>query len=299
MVRAVLIRLGILVLFVLFVIGTARAQDLSPPNSAGNLVAEPLSLFDANPIGAAPEQNSLVPDTPALPSVTAPQHFSVASSADADSIGNRSVYLDTTFAPFSGIDDSGIRFRATGDADWYRFIINQNPHTLGSGHDLEGGLMAGYNLSFPQFNVTGLVGPAFGNVINEGVTTNRWGLQAALEMGLTPTDLTVAAASVYYSTIENYLQVQGKAGLKIFEIVTVGPEAKLAWQHILPFQVNLVTPTSFTTSPESQSNIFYMHLGAYSTVSIGSASVGVSGGWADSPQLGSGYYGSVSVYVPF
>jgi hypothetical protein len=92
--------------------------------------------------------------------------------------------------------------------------------------------------------------------------------------------------------------VEAKAGLKLFEIVTVGPETKLAWQHTLPFQVNL-TPTSFTTSPESQSNIFYMHLGAYSTVSIGSASVGVSGGWADSPQLGSGYYGSVSVYVPF
>ena len=158
--------------------------------------------------------------------------------------------------------------------------------------------MAGYNVSLPQFNVTGLVGPTFGNVINEGVTTNQWGLQAALEMELTPTDLTVAAASVSYTTIQNYLQVEAKAGLKLFEIVTVGPETKLAWQHTLPFQVNL-TPTSFTTSPESQSNIFYMHLGAYSTVSIGSASVGVSGGWAESPQLGSGYYGSVSVYVPF
>ena len=76
-------RLVVLVLFVLILMETARAQDLSPPNSAGNLVAQSLSLFDANPIGAAPEQNSLVPDTPALPSVTAPQHFSVASSADA------------------------------------------------------------------------------------------------------------------------------------------------------------------------------------------------------------------------
>jgi hypothetical protein len=260
-------RLGILVLFVLILMGTARAHDLFSPNSAGNLASE--------------------------------QHFSVTSSAEADSLGNRSVYLDTTFAPFSDMDHSGIRFRATGDADWYRFIINQNPRTLGSGRNLEGGLMAGYNVSLPQFNVTGLVGATFGNVINEGETTNQWGLQAALEMELTPTDLTVAAASVSYSTIQNYLQVQAKAGLKIFEIVTVGPETKLTWQHVLPVQVNLVTPTSFATSPESQSNIFNMHLGAYSTVNIGSASVGVSGGWADNPQLGSGYYGSVSLYVPF
>jgi hypothetical protein len=293
-------RMGVLVLFLLILIGTARAQDLSPPNSAGNLVAEPLSLFDANPIGAAPEQNSPVPDTPARPSIIEPQHFSVASSAEADSLGNRSVYLDATFAPFSGIDDSGIRFRATGDADWYRFIINENPRTLGSGHDLQGGLMAGYNVSLSQFSVTGLVGPAFGNIINDGVTTNRWGAQAALEMQLTPSDLTAAAASVSYSTIANYLQVQAKAGLKFFEIVTVGPEAKFSWQRILPFQLTFITPTVVTTTPVlEQTSLSYMHIGAYSTVSIGSASVGVSGGWADSPQLGSGYYGSLSVYVPF
>ena len=75
MVRAILMRLGVLVLFMLILIGTARAQDLFPPNSAGNPVAEPLSLFDANPIGAAPEQNSVVPDIPAP--VIVPQHFSV------------------------------------------------------------------------------------------------------------------------------------------------------------------------------------------------------------------------------
>jgi len=206
-------------------------------------------------------------------------------------------------APFSGINDSGIRFRVNGNADWYRFLIDQNPRILGSGHDLQGGLMAGYNVSLPQFSMTGLVGAAFGNIVNEGVTTNQWGLQAALEMYLTPTDLTVAAASASYSTIANSLQVQGKTGLKIFEGVTIGPEAKFFWQHILPFQitVNPVTnPNVFTTNPtQSQTNVSYMHLGGYSALQIGSGSIAFSGGWARSQQLGSGYYGSVSLYVPF
>ena len=214
-------------------------------------MAEPPSLADANPIGAAPEQNSPVPDSPPHPSVIEPQHFSAVSSAEADSLGNRSIYVDTTFAPFSGIYESGMRFRANGNADWYRFIANQDPRTLGSGHDLQGGLMAGYNVSVPRFSVTGLVGGAFGNAINDGVTTNRWGLQAALEMYLTPTDWTVAAASVSYSTIANSLQVQGKLGLKFFETVAIGPEAKFSWQQILPFQVNLLTPGFSTASVSS------------------------------------------------
>jgi hypothetical protein len=284
--------MGLLVPFVLILIWTARAQDFAPSNSAGNLVAEPPSLFDANSLGAALQ--------PARSNTIEPQHFSAVGSVDADSLGNRSVYLDTTFAPFSGIYDTGIRFRATGDADWYRFISNQNPRTLGSGHDLQAGAMAGYNVSRELFSITGLVGPVFGNIINEGVTTNRLGVQTALEMQLTPTDLTVAAASVSYSTIANNLQVQGKAGLKIFDIATVGPETKFQWQRILPFQVAFLTPAFVTTAPVSaQTSVSYMHIGAYTTFSIGSASVGVSGGWADSPQLGSGYYGTASVYVPF
>jgi len=135
----VLISFGVLVPFVLISIGTAPAQDSSLPNLAGNLVAEAPSLLDAKPIGAAPEQNTPVPDSPPPPSVIEPQHFSMVSSAEADSLGNRSIYVDTTFAPFSGIYESGMRFRANGNADWYRFIANQDPRTLGSGQDLQGG----------------------------------------------------------------------------------------------------------------------------------------------------------------
>jgi hypothetical protein len=204
--------------------------------------------------------------------------------------------VDGTFAPFSGIDQSGIRFRAAMDADWYRFVENENPRILGSGHDIEAGLLGGYQVSFSEFSITGLLGPAFGEIFNAGETTQRWGLQAVIETYATPTDSTMAAASVSYSTIANYLDVQAKAGVKFFGDAYLGPDAKFAWQRILPFQVGFPT----TLPGSSQPTIFYMHLGVHiSALKIGPVSVGVSGGWAFSEQLGSGYYGGANLYLPF
>jgi hypothetical protein len=54
-----------------------------------------------------------------------------SSSFDADSLGNRNVYVDGTFAPFSGIYESGVRFRLTGNASWYKFVTSEDPRTGG------------------------------------------------------------------------------------------------------------------------------------------------------------------------
>jgi hypothetical protein len=257
--------LRLLALCILIASGTARAQNL-PPNAAERPAAAEL------------------------------QHTEVIGAFEADSLGNRSLYLDSTFAPFGGIDQSGFRFRATMDADWYRFVASENPRIIGTGRDVEGGLLAGYEVSFSNFNITGLLGPAFGEIVNEGEITQRFGAQAAIETYATPTDWTVAAASVSYSTIANYLQVQAKAGVKIWGDAYLGPDAKFAWQRILPFQVGF--PTTLPVS--SQPSVFYTHLGAQiSAAKIGPVSIGVSGGWAFSEQLGSGYYGGANLYLPF
>ena len=50
-----------------------------------------------------------------------PQHIAVVGYVDSDSLGNRTVYGDATFAPFSGIYESGVRFRARW---WTRAGIN-------------------------------------------------------------------------------------------------------------------------------------------------------------------------------
>jgi len=254
---------GILVPCLLIFIETARAQGLPPANA------------------------------------TELAHAAVNSSFDADSVGNRSVYVDGTFAPFSGIYESGVRFRVMGDASWYRFIASENPPSFGTGHYLDGGLLAGYGIWQPRFSVTGLVGPVFGQIVNSGVTTDRVGARAAIEINARPTDSTMASGSLSYSTITNYLQLQAKAGLKIFGNVYVGPDAKFAWQQILPWQVSFFT-SSFATPVSPQTSIAYMHLGAHvSALTLGPAVIGASGGWARDRQLGNGYYGSVSLYLPF
>jgi Cellulose biosynthesis protein BcsS len=235
------------------------------------------------------------------PVIESPQHAAANSSFDADSLGNRNVYVDGTFAPFSGIYESGVRLRLTGNASWYRFVTSEDPRTLGSGRSLEGSVLAGYSFAAPAFSVTWLVGPAFGETVNAGTVTDRWGARASVEMYVRPTDLTMTSASVSYSTVTNYLQVQTKAGLKIFGDVYFGPEAKFAWQQILPFQVNFSTSAIVTTTPVSpQSNIASTRVGAHlSSFNFGPVALSVSGGWAHDQNLGSGYYGSVSFYRPF
>jgi hypothetical protein len=255
--------------------GTARAQYLPPRNAAES------------------------------PIIIEPQQFAVTSSFDADSLGVRTAYVEGTFAPYGGIDESGIRVRATVDASWYRFLTTENPRVVGTDHDIEGAVLAGYAISSQRFSITGLVGPAFGDIDRQAdrqdVNAYRWGVKAVIEMHATPTDMTMASGWVSYSTIANYLQVEAKTGLRIFEDVYFGPEAKFTWQQILPWQVNFSTNPFLTTTPVSpQTSIATMHLGAHiSAANIGPVEIGISGGWAHDQQLGSGYYGSVSFSHPF
>ncbi len=252
-------------------------------------------------MGTARAQSLPPPDAAEIPIITEPQHFAVSSSFDGDSLGNRSAYVDGTFAPYGGMDASGIRVRATGDMSWYRFLTTENPRMVGTDHNFEVGLLAGYAISYQRLSIAGLVGPAFGDSDRQGVITNRWGAKAVMEMYATPTDLTMASGSVSYSTIANYLQVEAKTGLKIFGDVYCGPEAKFTWRQILPWQVDLSTNAFFTTTPVlPQTSIATMRLGGQiSALDIGPVEIGVSGGWAHDRQLGSGYYASVNLYQPF
>ncbi len=124
-------------------------------------------------------------------------------------------------------------------------------------------------------------------------------------MNAKPTDWTMASASVSYSTPTNNVQAQVKTGLKIFEGVYVGPEAKFSWQQLIPVQLSFVTPSVAApslvrASPVSeQTAIAKVNVGAFSAVNIGPVSIGVSGGWVQEQQLGSGFYGSASLYIPF
>src|SRR5262245_26141661 len=257
----------------------------------------PVVLIFLTTIATARAQALPTATAAVTPNVISP-NIAVSSSFDADSLGNRSIYLDSTFAPFGSIYESGMRFRATGDASWYRFLASDDPRTLARGHSLEGGLLAGYGVSLSGFRITGLIGPVLGTNVYPGVTTNRLGAKAVVEMYARPTDWTMASGSISYSTTTNQLQVQGKAGLKIVGDVYFGPEAKFKWKDILPWQVDFAPMSVTPVSP--QTSIANMYIGAHiSTVKVGPMMIGVSAGWAHDRQLGSGFYGSAGVYIPF
>jgi hypothetical protein len=298
MARAIPIWLRVLFPCVLIPIGTAHALDLPLPYAGENASVLPP---DAAVVGTPPATGFPQPN-PAEAPIIPPQHVAVGSSSDADSLGNRNVYLDGTFAPFSGIYESGARLSLTGNASWYKFVTNEDPRTLGSGRNFEGGVLAGYGFFVPRFSLTWLVGPTFGETVNQGVTTHRWGAKAVIAMYARPTDLTMASASATYSSATNMLQVQTKAGLKFFGDAYFGPEAKFTWQQILPWQTNLSVnePFSTVTPISPQTNIATLRVGAHlSAFNIGPVALGVSAGWAHDRQLGSGYYGDVNFYVAF
>jgi hypothetical protein len=285
-------------------IGTSPAQSrprstAENPSVSGPTAAD--SPFDFSSVGAARAQYLPPPNAAEVPIYVPRQHVAVSSSGDGDSLGNRNAYVDGTFAPFSGIYESGPRFRLSGTASWYKFVASEDPRAIAKGRYLEGAFLAGYGIYVPGFNITWFVGPAFGESVNEGVVTDRWGAKAALEMSAKPTDLTMASMLANYSTIGNNAQVQAKLGLKIFGDVYFGPEAKFTWQKVFPFQVNFASTSIATTTPISpQERVATTHVGAHvSALTIGPVLFSISGGWAHDRQLGSGYYGSVSFYQPF
>jgi hypothetical protein len=281
-------------------IGTAPAEFFSPPSAAEAPSVIEQNSFNDNSIMAARAQYFPAPNVAQSPAFIPRQYVAVSSSGDADSLGNRSAYVDSTFAPF-GIYESGVRFRLLGNASWYKFVTNEETGTLGSGRYLEGAFLVGYGVYVPGFNITWLLGPAFAENVSEGAVTDRWGARAALEMYAKPTDLTMASTSAAYSTVTNNLQVQAKLGLKIFGDVYFGPEAKFTWQKVFPFQVSFSSTSIATTTPVSpQEHVATTRVGGHlSAMSLGPVLFSISGGWAHDRQLGSGYYGSVSFYQPF
>lgn len=211
------------------------------------------------------------------------QQAAIDGSAVGTSLGGRSVDFNATFAPFGDINESGFRARLSGNASWYRFVTG--PDTMGSGHSLEGGVLAGYQWSLPGISIIGVIGPTFGESNDDrGVRRDYWGTKTVLSAYALPTDETMAFGSASYSTVANFVQLQAKAGVRLVGNFYVGPEAIFSWRNAVP----------------GINNVAEMRVGGHiSAVSFGPVQAGLSGGWAQQQNLGSGYYGSVNFYMSF
>jgi hypothetical protein len=212
------------------------------------------------------------------------QNTAVDGSVVANSLGGGSVDFNATFAPFGDINESGFRLRGSGNASWYKFITGEDPRTVGTGHSIEGGLLAGYQISVPRLSIVGLVGGVLGESWDQGVRSTRWGAKAAASMYATPWDNTMAFSSVSYSTVANFLQLQSKAGVRLIGNFYIGPEVNLSWRNVVP----------------SSNNIATARLGGHvSAIDFGLVQAGISAGLAHDRELGWGYYGGASFYRTF
>lgn len=234
--------------------------------------------------GHAVAQDLPPPQTPETPVSVRVQHVAIDGSGSATSLGDRSFDLSGTFAPFSEINESGFRIRLSESASWYRFISNQYPLTFGTGHTLESGVLAGYQLSLERISFLGLIGAAFAVGDDDGVHSTRWGAKSVLSMYARPSDQTMAYASASYSTIANFVQLQSKVGVKLVGDFYIGPEANFSWRNAL----------------SSTNNVSVIRIGGHiSSVAFGPIQCGVSAGWARQQDLGSGYYGGANFYWTF
>ncbi len=242
------------------------------------LICVPANAFAQElPLPQAPEETP----PPLSPAV---QKLDIDGSAVATSLGGRSVDFNATFAPFGDINDSGFRLRLSGNASWYRFLTGENPSTTASGKSLEAGVLAGYQFSAPRISFIGVIGPSFTESNDNGVKSGRWGAKTVLSTYALPSDETMAFGSISYSTVSNFLQVQAKVGVRAVGNFYVGPEAIFSWRNVVP----------------GIDNVAEMRFGGHiSAVSFGPVQLGVSGGWAKQQNLGSGYYGSVNLYIPY
>ncbi len=211
------------------------------------------------------------------PNGPASEHVIADSTYDTTPFA-RSLDVNGTFAPFGSIYENGLRLRMTGSWSWYKFIVNDNPRTLGSGRGVEGDLLAGYGIVWPRVNLIGLIGPAFTESVDEGVRTTRSGVKSVVSFYARPTNQTMAYGQAFYSTISRSYQIQAKVGLKMPGNLYLGPEVKIAG-----------------SSGNAQQRV-----GAHLTaLPIGPVLISLSGGLAVDREMGPSHYFSVNLYSSF
>ena len=147
----------------------------------------------------------------------------------ADSKGSRFVTAIATIAPFSGLDESGMRLRLGGVIGQYSYTSS----TLGkvSGTQSDVSFMIGYEwvTARASFGVYG--GANYDNNSIDKYDPNNTsvgkgtGMKIAVDFNYRPTDYTMFAGVGSYSTMHGAYYTRLKAGYAIAPQIYAGPEA--------------------------------------------------------------------------
>lgn len=135
-----------------------------------------------------------------------------------------------TIAPFSKLDESGMRLRLGGLLGNYAYTSVTPGVGRVNGRESSGSLMAGYewvtrNATFSIY----LGGEVQNRTLSKvdpsnNVVGTAWGFKTSVDFYMNPTSYTMASGNITYSTVNNAYYTRFKVGMAVTERIFVGPE---------------------------------------------------------------------------
>ncbi len=189
-----------------------------------------------------------------------------------------------TIAPFSKLEESGARLRLGGILGDYTYVSASPGVGTVVGHETAGSVLGGYEWTTPGTSVAVYLGGELQNRTlskpdpSNKITGTRVGFKASVDFNVNPTSYTMASGNITYSSNNNAYYTRFKAGLAITERIFVGPEMLFLGDN------------------------FYKQwrAGVHLTgARLGPMQFGVSGGYLNDRDQGSGAYGILDARVSF
>jgi outer membrane immunogenic protein len=193
-------------------------------------------------------------------------------------------WLGAFLAPYSGLDNSGLRVLIYGDGGTYKYF--GDPGETFRGNFVGGTVLVGYGFEGDNYSINLLAGAnAEHHTVSprdplNSVQGTEAGLKLRTDIWVQPAPQTMAAAEAEYSTAFQTYSAKLKLGYDVTagKQVFIGPEISVA------------------------GNERYDHwrVGAHVTqVKLGRAQLDVSAGYAHDSNVGSGAYGTVELSTKF
>jgi Cellulose biosynthesis protein BcsS len=242
------------------------------------------SIFCAAPAWCA----DLVP-------AAAVDHIEFESVANIGSFGAYYADLSVTASPFAPYYESGFKFRLTASDTRYTYFGDSTKTFISKGQDVQTDLLAGYGFQFDRWSLLLLAGPSFlwsSQIPGDSSppsSKSKVGAKAGISIYGNPTNDSLVYAQASYSSASDAYYAQAKYGRAFWPSMPhlfVGPEISAAGRAI---DFNSIA----TGFQEWRAGAFI------SGLMLGPLLVGVSAGYLNDRQQGSGAYVGTSVRTTF
>ncbi len=229
-----------------------------------------------------------------LPFLTG-DHIEAESNANVGSFGAYYADFSLTLSPYAPYYESGLKFRFTASDTRYTYLADPAKTLISNGQDAETAFLAGYAFQFDRWFLLLLAGPSVvwswqtPGDSSPSSSVTRGGAKASVSIYGNPTDRTLFYTEGTYSSANSayYAQVKfGEAFWAAMPTLYIGPEISASGRAI--------DFTSIATGLQQ------WRAGAFiSGMTLGPVEFGVSAGYLNDRQQGSGAYVGTSMRAAF